>query len=377
MTVKWKFGEPAPLTEGWPHNYTSAMKHIGGTHKDSSAAKAQIRWLKQLSKQLYVKGRGEAFIPVPQADGYYPSYRSIPYNTLRTATRKNTSARMRRRAWATIQRSGEEFKPPPVLSKRHSGLSSMQKAKLMQHIELALPHERGKEPRYLGKRVPGQKGRVRASIIDWSEIDPDDVKIGQGFSKAKYSKTIIDQYVSAGIKPPKGKGIHRPTFHRLAIKLMSQGMERNAAYATAMKQLGRNKAVNIGHRKSSYDYHNDPAYQYGLKEGWRKLKWKAKQTIKSIFPPELKEAAIKGALKSGLESLDRQFGSGSGIEINGVPIRQRGFLSDFQTLSNTRLKGLREKLVRELTSVTTEAERKAIEKRLSKIIEERFMRNLL
>ena len=67
-------------------------------------------------------------------------------------------------------------------------------------------------------------------------------------------KEIKKLYTSKGLTPPKGKGEHTPAFHKMASAIMkseSKGgltkKEKTIAYATSMKKLGRNKAVNKSH----------------------------------------------------------------------------------------------------------------------------------
>lgn len=62
-------------------------------------------------------------------------------------------------------------------------------------------------------------------------------------------KEIKDLYRSKRIAPPKGKGIHTKKFHEIASAIIASGAPKNVAYATAMKYLGRDKAVNPSHRK--------------------------------------------------------------------------------------------------------------------------------
>lgn len=61
-------------------------------------------------------------------------------------------------------------------------------------------------------------------------------------------------YTSRGLKPPKGKGIHSVSFHKRAAIIMgsmqkSGKLNKNEAYAIAMKQLGRDKSVLKKHRR--------------------------------------------------------------------------------------------------------------------------------
>lgn len=84
-------------------------------------------------------------------------------------------------------------------------------------------------------------------------------RFGEGceFEK-KFSSSRVNRvnraYDDAGIEAPKGKGIHTVAFHERAASIMGsmkksgKGVNRNMAYAIAMKQLGRNKSVLKSHR---------------------------------------------------------------------------------------------------------------------------------
>jgi hypothetical protein len=69
---------------------------------------------------------------------------------------------------------------------------------------------------------------------------------------------IIAMYKAAGLPAPDGKGEHTKAFHKLAIEV-AKGYVKSGdtpkealdkAYPTAMKQLGRDKAVNKSHQRS-------------------------------------------------------------------------------------------------------------------------------
>ena len=75
----------------------------------------------------------------------------------------------------------------------------------------------------------------------------------------KFSSSRINRvnkaYDEAGVTPPKGKGVHTVAFHERATKIMEsmkksgKPVNRNMAYAIAMKQLGKEKSVLKDHRK--------------------------------------------------------------------------------------------------------------------------------
>lgn len=87
-------------------------------------------------------------------------------------------------------------------------------------------------------------------------------RFGEGceFEK-KFSSSRINRvnsaYEDAGVEAPKGKGIHTVAFHERAAKIMKsmkkskKGVNKNTAYAIAMKQLGRNKSVLKEHRRKA------------------------------------------------------------------------------------------------------------------------------
>lgn len=66
------------------------------------------------------------------------------------------------------------------------------------------------------------------------------------------TKKIKALYKKAGLKAPNGKGIHTEAFHRRAVAIMKSGTAKSIAYATAMKQLGRDKSVHKSHRQEGY-----------------------------------------------------------------------------------------------------------------------------
>lgn len=59
---------------------------------------------------------------------------------------------------------------------------------------------------------------------------------------------IKAMYRSAGLKPPKGKGIHTVAFHRCVIKVTKKGGVRSP-HAVCMAKMGRTRAVKKAHRR--------------------------------------------------------------------------------------------------------------------------------
>ncbi len=61
------------------------------------------------------------------------------------------------------------------------------------------------------------------------------------------SKTIRDAYKKAGLKPPKGKGVHTLQAHKCVIRYLKKGFSKEEAWKRCMGGLGRNKAVKKSH----------------------------------------------------------------------------------------------------------------------------------
>lgn len=86
----------------------------------------------------------------------------------------------------------------------------------------------------------------------------DGCELEKKFSSSRV-KRVNKAYEDADVSAPDGKGIHTVAFHERAAKIMgsmkSSGKEvnRNLAYALAMKQLGRKKSVLKGHRNAKRD----------------------------------------------------------------------------------------------------------------------------
>ncbi len=68
------------------------------------------------------------------------------------------------------------------------------------------------------------------------------------------SERIKNLYRKANLTPPVGKGEHTLAFHAMAVTIKKENpnMPMSVAYAIAMKELGRNKAVNRSHWNPDY-----------------------------------------------------------------------------------------------------------------------------
>lgn len=67
------------------------------------------------------------------------------------------------------------------------------------------------------------------------------------------SEDIKQMYQKAGMKPPKGRGVHKKKFHRCVTKVAAGAKKRGKKvnpFAVCMSTLGAEKAVKASHRRS-------------------------------------------------------------------------------------------------------------------------------
>ena len=113
-----------------------------------------------------------------------------------------------------------------------------------------------KRPGWRDGTGPAKRSAQR-SISRKGKRKLDGEKCPYGESKVVETEDIKQMYRSAGLPVPKGKGIHTKAFHELAINVAKGYLKDKSpeeamdlGYATAMKQLGKEKAVKKGHRSS-------------------------------------------------------------------------------------------------------------------------------
>lgn len=66
------------------------------------------------------------------------------------------------------------------------------------------------------------------------------------------SKAIKAAYKKAGLKAPKGKGIHTLRAHKCVISYLKEGLSKDEAWKRCMGGMGRDAAVKKSHRDPSY-----------------------------------------------------------------------------------------------------------------------------
>lgn len=157
------------LDASWITSYMSSLKALGRKHKDTDEAKSIIRVLQKLSDELYIMDRGEAWIPEPGKNGYYPIMDDVPYAAVKTAVRMNTKDRAA--SWNRVAASAEPFYPL-VPAGKIGGISEAAKRRLMAAAMVSLPAiDKRHESSLLGRLVPGMFGqRARKSIVGEREM---------------------------------------------------------------------------------------------------------------------------------------------------------------------------------------------------------------
>ena len=143
-----------------------------------------MKFLRKIGAEIFSKGRGEIFLPEPDSLGYFPAYLNIPYEAVKKAIRANTSQAERDRAWEVVKASAQKMVP----GFRKGDLTQEQKDHLLQALAIASPLERGRRPRFLGEKVPGQltsfPGPTR-SIIPIGSLSPEEWQ--RGFTMRKFA----------------------------------------------------------------------------------------------------------------------------------------------------------------------------------------------
>ncbi len=141
----------------------------------------------------------------------------------------------------------------------------------------------------LSDKIPGVE-ELKELINEYNEWAEEELEESEEIDE---TEDIKKMYRDAGLPAPDGKGIHTKAFHELAIKIAKgykdggdSGEEAlKKAYPTAMKQLGKEKAVKKAHRKK------------GKKES-------ISTTAKEIKDLKVKEASTRAERDKTLELLE-------------------------------------------------------------------------
>lgn len=189
MAKRRRFLQPRKLPPDFARDYIIALGVLSRKHKDDNVAvvKQTTNLLKRMSKEAFLAGRGEIWIPSPdRLTGHYPVMEDIPYAKVRTALRKNTLKR--RRAWDAVASSVRPFHP------LRSTVSHVEKS-LLPAVLTAVPFVKGRYPALLGKIVPGELEMLQAgaqtgtkSLIPIKRISPGEWS--RGFQPLKFELDV-------------------------------------------------------------------------------------------------------------------------------------------------------------------------------------------
>ncbi len=176
-----RFMKDKSLPTDFSRDYVIALKALSRRHKDAPESLKAVKLLKRMSREAFLAGRGEVWIPNPgSTTGHYPVIENLPFSKVRTALRKNTLRR--EKAWASVATATRPFYP------QHSAVSQMERS-LLPAIITSIPFVRGRSPALLGKRVPGelQMTRQSGSIIPIKSMSAAEWTQG-GFQPLKFRR---------------------------------------------------------------------------------------------------------------------------------------------------------------------------------------------
>lgn len=184
------------LEPSFASDYIIALKTLSRKHKkdDREDVKKSLRLLRRMSKEAFLAGRGETWIPSPDPKtGFYPIMENIPYNVVRRGIRANTKPQTRSKAWDAVASSVQPFYP---LFAGRPG-SEVEKS-LFPATLVSLPFVKGRHPALLGKRVPGELEMAQSgadtgtrSIIPIRRMSPAEWEQG-GFTMRRFNMTKED-----------------------------------------------------------------------------------------------------------------------------------------------------------------------------------------
>lgn len=188
-------GRRNPLPEGWAEDYHRALQALSRTNTSTPHGRDQASelegYLDRLEGQAQKAGRGGVYRPKPSVAGFYPDTSRLPLDSIKTAVRANTPPRTRHIAWEEVSKAAQPVYPAEgesVRMKRHNGLDALQRRHFMEAVAVSLPIAKGREPHFLGEKVPGELTlgpTGTASIIGGTNMSSSDWS--RGFTAMKFS----------------------------------------------------------------------------------------------------------------------------------------------------------------------------------------------
>jgi hypothetical protein len=321
----------------FPHEYTQLLRSLSRKHKDDDAdeVKRSLHTLHALSRESRVHGRGDIWIPEPDArTGYYPILEDIPHRHVRTAIRGNTSDEMRRRAWGKVAESSKRFQP--LFASEPGGLDPAQKRSFLAHAMVAFPYVKGRTPALLGNKVPGELDMMKVGMSKSDQMNPED---WGGMQVRRYALRRL-QYASQLAMGTKIEMEHTNN-PRVAQQIAKDHLAEFDDYYTRLKKM----EAEAKREKSVKEY--TLFYEMGeqtwatrkkesARDAWR---WLKGHLLGSILP-----AAVEGATHGGLSFIHQTTGAFPGTEVNLRPLTTHSFKKDFSNLSDWDLRNLQSRL---------------------------------
>ncbi len=180
---KLSFWKSRPLPEDFTRDYVIAIRALSRKHKDDPETLKALKLLKRMSKEAFLAGRGEVWMPRPgSTTGHYPVIENVPFDKVKRAIRKNT--KRRQKAWGAVAASTRPFFP------LRSTIGQVEKS-LLPAAVVSLPFVRGRTPALLGKRVPGELKMTKSgsSIIPIRSMSPAEWTQG-GYQPLKFARLL-------------------------------------------------------------------------------------------------------------------------------------------------------------------------------------------
>jgi hypothetical protein len=331
------------LPPSFAGSYVSALRALSKKEAGSEEAQRALGMLKSLNRELFVRKRGELWIPEPNKIGRYPIMDNPPYQSIRTAIRDNTSQAVRDQAWKAVAKAAEPF-IPGASPQGNSTMDLIQKRHLLAAAVVGLPVTKGRTPALLGKVVPGELkmgSSLSRSIFPVSSLSPEDQ--ARGFTSMKFA--------SNQLFPQKGKS--------MGVQYYGGFSSRHASGWGA----GKIRNAIKGKPEKIIQHHLTPeesiCYEEGFRDSWRRFK---EIVLGQALPITLRHGSA-----GALGALHQEFGSLPSTEIDSIPLTLKSFKSEFSGYPNATLNQLRHGLRRSLSQTPDPISRRALEKRIGEL----------
>lgn len=358
------------LPPSFTSDYIKVLRVLSRKHREDDAVEVQkaLGVLRHMSLESERAGRGELWIPEPgKRTGHYPKLEDIPYATVRTMLRKNTSSAVRQKAREIIAASAQPFIP---LSASPPGtLNAAQQRALLSHILVSVPLVKGRHPVLLGKTVPGgleMAATESRSIIPIHRMSPEDWK--RGFTMRKFS---LSEDLTQAIK------------RRLVAKprLVNPKLQApKASIQNVLKRATDTKVKLEPERSYILTAFDRQCYENGFRERVRELKEAAKRRVKRSWRWLAREgyipALLRGATLGVAELVHTEVGMGP-TTVDQVPVRRVGLSKQLEGLPSQSLRQVVKEMETELVREANPIMRKGLEKSLSNIVAELAVRKAL